>query len=140
VAGVWRDGAITLWRLPSSISPVFKPEAKETRMGIAVFTVGAMLTPLRVLLGGLIRDRVTRDPRPTRSLASAAPPLRPGRHRALPVASAHGRALRPLRVVRVAEPLRAPASAGRMVISGRMADVCAELDRLVALETPGVRH
>jgi hypothetical protein len=28
----------------------------------------------------------------------------------------------------------APASAGRMVISGRMADVCAELDRLAALE------
>jgi hypothetical protein len=26
------------------------------------------------------------------------------------------------------------AGAGRMVISGRMADVCAELDRLVAME------
>lgn len=33
---------------------------------------------------------------------------------------------RPLRVVRAAP--------GRLVISGRMADVCAELDRLVALE------
>ncbi len=42
---------------------------------------------------------------------------------------------RPLRVVRVVEgrPLRA--GAGRMVISGRMADVCAELDRLAELET-----
>jgi hypothetical protein len=36
---------------------------------------------------------------------------------------------RPLRVVRTAQH-----SAGRMVISGRMADVCAELDRLIALE------
>ena len=42
---------------------------------------------------------------------------------------------RPLRVVRVAEDQRPPKhTAGRMVISGRMADVCAELDRLIALE------
>ena len=44
-------------------------------------------------------------------------------------------AYRPLRVVHVAEDQRQPRhSAGRMVISGRMADVCAELDRLIALE------
>jgi hypothetical protein len=30
--------------------------------------------------------------------------------------------------------------AGRMVISGRMADVCAELDRMVALEAAQTRH
>ena len=35
---------------------------------------------------------------------------------------------RPLRVLRVVDGCHAPASAGRMVISGRMADVCAELD------------
>ena len=41
-------------------------------------------------------------------------------------------AQRPLRVVRSAP--------GRMVISGRMADVCAELERLAALEgEPGQR-
>jgi hypothetical protein len=40
-----------------------------------------------------------------------------------------------VRVVRVFEGPRVPASAGRMVISGRMADVCAELDRLAALES-----
>jgi hypothetical protein len=40
-----------------------------------------------------------------------------------------------LRVVRVAEDGHAsPSSAGRMVMSGRMADICAELDRLVHLE------
>jgi hypothetical protein len=42
---------------------------------------------------------------------------------------------RPVRVVRIAEDQRPPKhTAGRMVISGRMADVCAELDRLIALE------
>ena len=40
----------------------------------------------------------------------------------------------PLRVVRVVEPSAARDYAGRMVISGRLADVCAELDRLAALE------
>lgn len=41
---------------------------------------------------------------------------------------------RALRVVRIAEHGETANAAGRMVISGRMADVCAELDRLVALE------
>jgi hypothetical protein len=58
--------------------------------------------------------------------------------------AAHPRAVSPqdgrlakqlaLRVLRVSEHGEAPHCAGRMVISGRMADVCAELDRLVALE------
>ncbi len=39
-----------------------------------------------------------------------------------------------LRVMRVLEAGQAPATVGRMVISGRMADVCAELDRLAARE------
>jgi hypothetical protein len=40
----------------------------------------------------------------------------------------------PLRVTRIkdASPQLAGQLAGRMVISGRMADVCAELDRMVA--------
>jgi hypothetical protein len=43
---------------------------------------------------------------------------------------------KPLRVVRIAEEGHASSSnAGRMVMSGRMADICAELDRLVHLET-----
>ena len=41
---------------------------------------------------------------------------------------------KPLRVVRVVESGQTRSSSGRMVISGRMADVCAELDRLVARE------
>jgi hypothetical protein len=39
-----------------------------------------------------------------------------------------------LRVVRVTDSDIRVKGAGRMVISGRMADVCDELDRLAALE------
>ena len=50
---------------------------------------------------------------------------------------------RALRVLRVSEQGEASSCAGRMVISGKMADVCAELDRLVALESqnkPSLHH
>jgi hypothetical protein len=39
-----------------------------------------------------------------------------------------------VQTLRVSEHGQTPHCAGRMVISGRMSDVCAELDRLVALE------
>jgi len=42
--------------------------------------------------------------------------------------------MRPLRVVRVIENGQLRTNVGRMVISGRMSDVCAELDRLAARE------
>jgi hypothetical protein len=45
-----------------------------------------------------------------------------------------------LRVLRVAESGPRSDCAGRMVISGRMADVCAELDRMVAREAAQARH
>jgi hypothetical protein len=41
---------------------------------------------------------------------------------------------RPVRVVRVLEAGQARSAVGRMLISGRMVDVCAELDRLAARE------
>jgi len=44
---------------------------------------------------------------------------------------------RPLRVVRMVDAQPNGAGTGRVVISGRMADVCAELDRLAALEAAG---
>ena len=66
--------------------------------------------------------------------AAIAPPAarQPVQRRVAAVAPA-----KPLRVVRVLEPSAPRAVAGRMVISGRMADVCAELDRLAALEANG---
>ena len=44
-----------------------------------------------------------------------------------------------LKVVRQFEPGVGPAYAGRMVISGRMADVCAELDRMAEREGSAAR-
>jgi len=66
-----------------------------------------------------------------------APARRPAA--TLPAQRCHAAATpaKPLRVVRVLEPSAPRAVAGRMVISGRMADVCAELDRLAALEAKG---
>jgi len=66
----------------------------------------------------------------------APEPSRPVRAPAQQRTMATSRA-KPLRVVRVLEPSAPRAVAGRMVISGRMADVCAELDRLAALEAKG---
>ena len=51
-----------------------------------------------------------------------------------PTARAKSRANPPLRVVRVMESGQASAQGGRMMISGRMADVCAELDRMAERE------
>jgi hypothetical protein len=56
---------------------------------------------------------------------------------ALPAGPAQRASGKPLRVVRVLEPSAPRSTAGRMVISGRLADVCAELDRLAALEAQG---
>lgn len=47
------------------------------------------------------------------------------------------RALPAQRALAAAHPLRVRGTAGRLVISGRLADVCAELDRLAALEAAG---
>ena len=44
------------------------------------------------------------------------------------------RRITPLKVVREFDPCNKRAHAGRMVISGRMADVCAELDRIALKE------
>ena len=94
-------------------------------MGIALFTFSALFAPLHAqwlaLLSGLSLRAPVRVARPTVA-PRMAPPMRPSR------------VARPLRVLRVVEPQTPASCAGRMVISGRMADVCAELDRLAAIE------
>ena len=104
-------------------------------MGIAFFTFGGMFSPLHSLMGWLGHRR-----RHAESLLQAcqAPKHAPGPRARVARPSAMARpcekARRPLRVVRVLDNSGASASAGRMFMSGRMADVCAELDRLAALE------
>jgi hypothetical protein len=100
-------------------------------MAIALSTFEAVLTPLQGLWTWLITPIEGQAPAPTGPLMRV--PARAGR--AVPRAAAPlRRAARPLRVVRVVEPGPLRSAAGRMVISGRMADVCAELDRLAAQE------
>ncbi|MEY2677668.1 MAG: hypothetical protein RLZ00_360 [Pseudomonadota bacterium] len=75
-------------------------------MSLALFGAYRLLNPLQNVVRGFI---------PAQALQSTRRPL-------------------PLRVARVMETQHNRAQAGRMVISGRMADVCAELDRLAELE------
>ena len=70
----------------------------------------------------------------TRSRA-AARPTGQAITQALGPSQAHGRANKcPLRIIRVVEFGQAPMLTGRMMMSGRMADICAELDRMVERE------
>jgi len=93
-------------------------------------TAYALWTPLQGLLRWLA-PAVPRRP------AMSEPVLPSVRSPAL--AAVRSRPLqRPLRVVRVMEAGQPRSQVGRMVISGRMADVCAELDRLAACEA--ARH
>ena len=104
-------------------------------MGIASFTFGGMFSPLHGLMGWLgQRRRHAPVALPARPATHPAPPGRACAPRSAPSARHCDMARQPLRVVRVIEGAGATASAGRMFISGRMADVCAELDRLAALE------
>ncbi len=102
-------------------------------MGTPLFAASFLFAPLQQLARWLGRPEAgpasrNRAAAPTTHAARA----RPAAHRAEPVRAA--RTAR-LRVVRVLEGTQPAAAAGRMVISGRMADVCAELERLAALET-----
>ena len=91
-------------------------------MGITLFSFGGLLAPFQSLIGWLAGGlRGTHGSAHTRAAAA---------HAAAPRSCVR----RPLRVVRVLEGCPGPSGAGRMVISGRMADVCAELDRLAELE------
>jgi len=101
-------------------------------MGTPLFAANVLFAPLQQLAHWIRRPRAGAS----RSLVALprthAVRARPAVHRAAPV---HAARTAQLRVVRVFEGPQPAAAAGRMVISGRMADVCAELERLAALET-----
>ena len=69
-------------------------------------------------------SRINQEAKPTASVIEA------------PQAKAKSTAVlqKPVRVVQIFDLQQSSSNAGRIVISGRMADVCAELDRLAALE------
>jgi hypothetical protein len=102
-------------------------------MGITILTFSGLFAPLQQLAGWLAGAPL-RSPKRIAPAPVAACSGSRGRSTWRPAARGALPSRRPLRVVRVVDGCQAPASAGRMVISGRMADVCAELDRLAAIE------
>ena len=97
---------------------------------IAISTTSRLFAPLSLAVGRLWTDKIAATAAPAHSHAGNPP-----RHRGLrlvpPSASA---STRTLRVVRVLDDSAQPSCAGRMTISGRMEDVCAELYRLIAAQ------
>ena len=106
-------------------------------MGIALLSIVDLLTPLQSLAS---RWMPARSSRRVNSSGLRYVGVRPScaarqarcRHRR----ASPARRVR-LRVVRMVDAQQPGRHQSRVVISGRMADVCAELDRLVALEAAG---
>lgn len=110
-------------------------------MNIASLTPPAMMTPLHSLLRWLLPAVAQTHARKVASncLRASGPAKAPSpRPPWVAERATHepqgATPRRPLRVVRFLEAGQTPAQVGRMVISGRMSDVCAELDRLAARE------
>ena len=101
-------------------------------MGIAIFTASRLFSPAQSFINWLVSAPVEITPTLRAPGNGLARP--PHGTTSVPVVTALSRRPSVVRVVRVMDAGHAPHSAGRMVISGRMADVCAELDRMVARE------
>lgn len=110
-------------------------------MGLALFTASRLFAPLHDAMNWLLPGRLqeawahhqsTTGRTNQFAIKSIAPNVHTVRTSGRNNSNTVGH--RPLRVLRVVEASAAPSSAGRMVISGRLADVCAELDRLAASE------
>ena len=93
-------------------------------MSLAIWSIVKMMSPFSSL-------------KPAAQHLGAQPashfPMGPSR-RPKHLSLAATRVSKPLRVARVQDDMNPPDRAGRMVMSGRMDEVCAELDRLVQLE------
>ena len=100
-------------------------------MGIALFTTAKLFAPLQNFLSDCVVAATRWGQRVAPSNTSAGSTL------SFPACNTKTPAQRPLRVIRVLDGVHGNRAVGRMVISGRMADVCAELDRLVAMEGMG---
>ncbi len=105
-------------------------------MGIALLSFADLFMPLQSLASRWMPSRRA-DAAGLRYVG-----IRPSctAHASAPTASRQAAQARPLRVVRTVDTQQSGRNGGRggrVVISGRMADVCAELDRLAALEAAG---
>jgi hypothetical protein len=114
-------------------------------MSIALFAISDLMSPVQAWARGLLphasprsvqQAPIVQATHQSKTPKSIAYKPMAARSRGIyhPQAS-HGR---PLRIERIVESGQPASQVGRMVMSGRMADVCAELDRLVAREA--ARH
>jgi hypothetical protein len=106
-------------------------------MNIALFANFGVFGPLQSLMRWWATSRSSTERAaapPRRTVQPIAPEFVAPDSRATQSTVSSITVRKPLRVVRVIEAGQARTSVGRMVISGRMADVCAELDRLAARE------
>jgi hypothetical protein len=107
-------------------------------MGIALLALVDLLSPLQSLANRWMPTRPSSPDDTAQPRRVPARPLRGPRAGAVVEADhlpPHAVATpRPLRVVRTVDAQRCGGVTGRLVLSGRLVDVCAELDRLAALE------
>ncbi len=103
-------------------------------MGIALLSIVDLFTPLQSLAERWVpaRRRAHRLESSGLRYVGVRPSCAP--RQALPSHPDATASTRPLRVIRTVDAQQPGRHPGRVVISGRMADVCAELDRLAALE------
>ncbi|MEY4267211.1 MAG: hypothetical protein RIS90_1746 [Pseudomonadota bacterium] len=109
-------------------------------MTIALYAIAKLTAPLH-RLNGWLGNTAAPEPAAARIQGGGCPANAPYLRAKNPITTGpealkHPRIVsRPtLRIERIVESGQRANQAGRMVISGRMADVCAELDRLVARE------
>lgn len=102
-------------------------------MGIALLGFADLFMPLQSLASRWLPERRRRSS--SLRYVAVRPACAP--RAALKPAAAQAR---PLRVLRMVDADAPKPMGGRMVISGRLADVCAELDRLAALEESRQTH
>ena len=105
-------------------------------MGSTMFMLDWLAAPLRKACARVGRARTQARLARIKALASAGNRihmLEGAGQVTWPPATAPGRQ-RPVRVLRIVDAGFPANAAGRLVVSGRLADVCAELDRMAALE------
>ena len=111
----------------AGFSPQFGRTAGLSMLLAPIQALAALFAPIqaapvhtRPAGGSVIAQRAPAQPFKTLKLAEAQPP-----RKIRPVAS-----VQRLKIVRQFEPGANRSCAGRLVISGRMSDVCAELERM----------
>jgi hypothetical protein len=103
-------------------------------MGIALLTLSGLFQGFSALSRMASGATQPQPARPVRALRMVRPVGTRPQITARPVSSICAPRPTALRVVRVCDAQQRPGDMGRLVISGRMADVCAELDRLAECE------